>query len=152
MTGMNKPWGRAVAAAILIAVSSNSGACAKPDRSFRAFLTRFKSDVAFQRQRIVDPLIVSASEPDANGVMKEERTAMSAAQVRDRREGIIRGPAEAAKLRAGEGRLCERGPVVRGHRATFTQYSCHTDVYGDTYEFVRRDGCWYLERLSTSGA
>lgn len=142
----------AITVAIVIAGSSNADACSKPDRSFRAFLARFKSDIAFQRQRIADPLVASSSEPDANGVMKEEHATLTARQVRDRPGGIIRGPSEAARLQGGEGQLCERDPVVHGDHATFTQYSCHTDVYGDTYEFVRHHGCWYLERLSTSGA
>jgi hypothetical protein len=149
---MKTPLRVAIAAAMLIAATSGANACSPPDRSLRAFLTRFKSDAAFQRQRVVDPLPVTSSEPDAGGIMREEHTTLDAAHVRARPGGIIRGPSDAAKLRGGEGRLCERGPVVHRDHATLIQYSCDTDVYGDTYEFVRVRGCWYLERLSTSGA
>jgi hypothetical protein len=64
---------------------------------------------------------------------------------------IICGAACAARLKGTEGQLCETGPTVKGNRAEFIQYSCGTDVYGDTYHFVRNNGYWFLQSFESSG-
>ncbi len=77
---------------------------------------------------------------------------LSAQDIQAGRIQLIRGNAEAAQLAQGEGKLCEDEPAVQGDHATFIQYySCHTDIYGDKYEFVRKDGCWFLQHVAASG-
>ncbi len=132
-------------------LASATDVCSTPDSDFAAFLDRFKNDKAFQKTRVIYPLQMSSSEPDGHGGIVETKGSLSAQEIQARRMVVIRGNDEAAKLAQGEGKPCEDEPVVQGDRATFVQYSCHTDVYGDKYEFVRKDGCWFLQHVAASG-
>ncbi len=126
---------------------SAADACSAPDPDFAKFLDRFKNDKAFQKTRIIYPLQMSFSQPD----VADTTMSLSAPDLQARRLVLIRGKAEAAQLGQGEGKLCEDKPAIQGDRANFIQYSCHTDVYGDKYEFVRKDGCWFLQHVAASG-
>ncbi len=128
-------------------LASAAEACSAPDTDFSAFLNRFKNDKSFQKTRVIYPLQMSFSQPD----VADTTMSLSAQDILARRMVLIRGKAEAAQLAQGEGKLCEDKPEVQGDRATFIQYSCNTDVYGDKYEFVRKDGCWFLQRVAASG-
>lgn len=131
--------------------ASAADTCSAPDANFAAFLDRFKNDQAFQRERILYPLQFTSSEPDAKGGTLETKASLTQKDIQDRAIRIIIGRTEAAPLKGGEGALCEEEPRISGDHATFVQYSCHTDVYGYEFEFVRKQGCWFLQRLATSG-
>lgn len=124
--------------------------CGSHDKNFESFLDRFKNDKTFQKSRIIYPLQLSSTQPDANGKMAQEIKKLSLKEINDKSILIIRGRSEAAELMGGEGKLCEQGPKVKGNRATLIQHSCHTDVYGYTYDFVLRNGCWFLQGFSVS--
>jgi len=141
---------RVVAAVVvMIALGENAWAgqrCDRPDASFGIFLTRFKNDLLFRESRLVIPLQYSLTDPE-----KTTKERLTLEQIRARKMEIICGAACAARLKGTEGQLCEAGPTVKGNRAEFIQYSCGTDVYGDTYHFVRNNGCWFLQSLESSG-
>jgi hypothetical protein len=92
------------------------------------------------------PCIFSVRGPDDT---RTERLTLQ--QIRERRMQIIVDEKVAAELHNTEGRLCESKAVVRHNRATFTQYSCETDVYGNRFHFVFLRGCWWLQRVDYSG-
>ena len=133
-------------------LASAGNNCTTHDKDFESFLDRFKNDEPFQKTRIVFPLKMSSTEPDANGKMKEALANLTLKEIKDKSILIIRGRAEAAELMGGEGKLCEQEPDVKDDLATFMQHSCHTDVYAYKYEFVRKNGCWFLQSLATSGS
>jgi hypothetical protein len=120
--------------------------CDRPDSNFRDFLSRFKNNPSFQESRLITPLQYSLTDPE-----KTTKEQLSLEQIRSRKLQIICGAACAARLKGTEGQLCEEAPKVKGNSAEFVQYSCGTDVYGDTFHFVRKNGCWYLRGLDSSG-
>ena len=124
--------------------------CSSHDKNFESFIDRFKNDKAFQKSRIIYPLQMSSTQPDDNGKMAREIKKLSLKEINNQSIVIIRGRSEAAELMGGEGQLCEQGPIIKGDRASLIQHSCHTDVYGYTYDFVLKDGCWFLQAFSLS--
>lgn len=120
--------------------------CDRPDSSFNVFLSRFKNNPSFRESRLITPLQYSLTDPE-----KTTKEQLSLEQIRARRMQIICGNACAARLKGTEGQLCEEGAKVKGNSAEFVQYSCGTDVYGDSFHFVRKNGCWYLRGLDSSG-
>lgn len=121
-------------------------ACAVADAGFDVFLQRFKNNQVFRENRLLLPLQISVRGPD--GTSTEHLTLP---QIRERKMQIIIDEKHAAELHDTEGRLCESKAVVRHNRATFTQYSCETDVYGNRFHFVFLRGCWWLQRVEYSG-
>jgi hypothetical protein len=124
--------------------------CSTSDKNFVTFIDRFKNDKAFQKSRIIYPLQLSSTQPDANGKMAREIKKLTLKEINDQSILIIRGRSEAAELMGGEGQLCEQGPSIKGETASLIQHSCHTDVYGYTYNFVLKEGCWFLQDFSLS--
>ena len=120
--------------------------CAAPDASFTSFLAKFKNDKQFRETRLVLPLQFSSTDP--SGTTKE---ALSLEEIRKRNMALILGDKDARELKGSEGALCESKPIIKKSRASFGQYSCGTDVYSDAFYFVRRNGCWMLERVAVSG-
>ncbi|MFO1385613.1 MAG: hypothetical protein U1F55_05415 [Chitinivorax sp.] len=110
------------------------------------FLKRFKNDRVFREKRLLLPLQISVSDPDGKSA---ERLTLK--QIRERKMQLIIGDKRAKELHNSEGRLCESKPVVRHNRATFEQYSCETDVYGNRFHFVFQRGGWWLQRVEYSG-
>jgi len=120
--------------------------CERPDSNFRDFLSRFKNNPSFRESRLILPLQYSETDPE-----KTTKEQLSLKQIRARKLQIICDDACAARLKGTEGQLCENRPQVKGNTAEFIQYSCGTDVYGDTFHFVRKNGCWFLRSLDSSG-
>jgi len=134
---------------VMIGLGGNAWAeskCDRPDSSFNVFLSRFKNNPSFRESRLITPLQYSLTDPE-----KTTKEQLSLEQIRARRMQIICGNACAARLKGTEGQLCEEGAKVKGNSAEFVQYSCGTDVYGDSFHFVRKNGCWYLRGLDSSG-
>ncbi|MEN9455339.1 MAG: hypothetical protein RL210_858 [Pseudomonadota bacterium] len=133
----------------LLLLCSPAGAapdCDAEDIGFDVFLRRFKTNQVFRENRLQLPLHISVRGPDDT---RTERLTLQ--QIRERRMQIIVDEKVAAELHNTEGRLCESKAVVRHNRATFTQYSCETDVYGNRFHFVFLRGCWWLQRVDYSG-
>jgi len=120
--------------------------CARPDASFAAFLARFKTDAAFRERRLVLPLRLIERGP---GDVSTKN--LSLAQVRIYGAGLIVADPAANNTGDRETDVCEDGPHLARNAATFIQYTCHSDVYGKTFHFVRRHGCWFLKRLDWAG-
>ncbi len=138
---------------LLIGTTSFAAAddnCSSDDTNFVSFIERFKNDKAFQKSRIIYPLQMSSTQPVDNGKMVREIKKLTLKEINDQSILIIRGRSEAAELMGGEGQLCEQGPTIKGDRASLIQHSCHTDVYGYTYDFVLKEGCWFLQAFSLS--
>jgi hypothetical protein len=121
--------------------------CPKPDASFQAFLRRFRSDRAFQASRIVYPLHATDTGPQN----ERQTRRLSRAEVRAMPRGVLVADPLASNSGDLETDVCEDRPRVRGGRATLLQYSCHSDLFGSTYRFVDRRGCWFLQEMRTSG-
>jgi len=128
------------------AVAAPALACPKPDLTFAAFFYKFKNQQNFRESRLVLPLVIASRDNSKTNI-----TRYSAAQIHSNRMRLIRGEAAARELSDTEGRLCEGKPKVGRNHAQITQSSCETDVYSDLYSFLRRDGCWFLEKIETSG-
>lgn len=137
---------RIAAFGVTIAIGGSALACDPADASFRAFLARFKNDGAFRESRLTLPLEFSFTDPEGT---THER--LSLAEIRERKMQIIRDDARAAELAGTEGQVCEGVSEEKKDSAVFFQSSCNTDVYGDAYYFVRRKGCWFLQRVEASG-
>lgn len=120
--------------------------CDRPDSNFRDFLSKFKNNPTFRESRLITPFQYSLTDPE-----RTTKERLSLEQIRARKLQIICGDACAARLKGTEGQLCEESPKVKGDSAEFVQYSCGTDVYGDAFHFVRKNGCWYLRGLDSSG-
>jgi hypothetical protein len=131
---------------VLGGIAWGQNKCDRPDSNFGEFLSRFKNNASFRESRLITPLQYSLTEPE-----KTTKELLSLEQIHTRKLQIICDNACAARLKGTEGQLCEEGPKVKGNRAEFVQYSCGTDVYGYTYHFVRKDGCWFLQGLDVSG-
>ena len=112
-------------------MATASDSCERPDSSFGSFLVRFKNDKLFRESRLLLPLHFSYA--DSAGTTKEE---ISLTQIRERKMAIIRGDADAHRLKGSEGTLCESDPIIKKNQATFGQYSCGTDVYTVTVKLV----------------
>jgi hypothetical protein len=137
----------ALTAAVLLSPSAfASASCPRADANFGTFLKRFKNDAAFRESRLILPLQTSYSAPG-----EKSTQSLTLKQIRHRKMRIIRGDADARAMRNTEASLCESTPLVKRDHATFGQYSCGTDVYSSGYHFERRNGCWMLARITSSG-
>jgi hypothetical protein len=115
-------------------------------RTLEIFYPDLRIIPSFRESRLITPLQYSLTDPE-----KTTKEQLSLEQTRARKLQIICGDACAARLKGTEGQLCEESPKVKGDSAEFVQYSCGTDVYGDAFHFVRKNGCWYLRGLDSSG-
>ena len=123
-----------------------SQSCQQADSSFGGFLRQFKNNASFRESRLLKPLPISATDPAGTTNVK-----LSLRQIRQRKMQIIIGDKRAAELKGTEGQLCEEVPVVQRDSVVLDQHSCDTDVYSNSFHFVRRNGCWMLLRVEYSG-
>ena len=128
------------------ALAWGQSTCERPDPNFKDFLSKFKNNPSFRESRIILPLQYSETDPE-----KTTKEHLSLEQIRARKLQIICDAACAARLKGTEGQLCENPPQLKWNSAEFVQYSCGTDVYGYTFHFVRKNGCWFLQGLDVSG-
>lgn len=138
-------------AIILASLALGAPACAAPncqqaDSSFGSFLHQFKNDTGFRESRLLTPLRMSVTDPA--GTTREQ---LSLRQIRQRKMQIVIDDKHAAELKGTEGQLCEGVPVVRRNSVVLDQHSCDTDVYSNSFHFIRRNGCWMLQQVDYSG-
>jgi hypothetical protein len=119
--------------------------CRDPDPSFQQFLARFKSDGDFQLSRMMIPLRYTEREPDNSSTTK----LLSLTELRVRRSGLVRDLA--VNTGDSETDACEDKPKIGRGVATLVQYSCHSDLFSSTYQFVKKRGCWLLNQVTSSG-
>jgi len=140
---MGLPFTLCLAATILSPAAFASNACPQPDKNFGSFLSKFKSDVRFRESRLILPLQQSYSDPDGKST--------SFSSLKDLRTGaIILNEVHDGEMANTDGRVCESRPSIKGNRASFAQHSCDTDAYSHTYYFIRKNGCWMLEKKASS--
>lgn len=121
--------------------------CPTPDASFQAFLQQFRADRAFQASRILYPLHATETGPQN----ERQTRRLSRVDIQAMPRGVLVTVPSASNSGDRETDVCENRPRVRGARATLLQYSCHSDLFGTTYRFVARGGCWFLDEMRTSG-
>ncbi len=127
--------------------ASIGGACSAPDPDFASFLERFKEDPLFRESRLQLPLDWHAFDGE-----KTTSEPLSLDEIHRRGITLIADRRIADERRGTEGALCESAPEVDGDRARFGQFSCNTDVYSNSFEFHRVDGCWRLARVELGGS
>ena len=136
---------------LVLALASASQAiaarrCTRPDLGFGTFLKRFRSDRDFQMSRVTIPLRYAERGPGAAST-----SWLSSAEVRVRwRTGLLQAPSPRAN-EFEEAAVCEEAPHVVADKTSLVQYSCHTDLFGNTFHFRARGGCWYLAEVASSG-
>lgn len=132
----------------LLAVLFSAPVCS-PRESFPAFVTRFKADAGFREARIRFPLSVEYQGegwgPQHPGQIKLSAEAWNVEVI-----ALVTAERE-SELAGSEGELCESSSGALDER-TLIQYSCDTDVYGNSFHFQRHDGCWMLVRVERSGS
>ncbi len=125
------------------------GQTCSPPEPFSGFVKQFKEIAEFRRDRIVFPLPVMRQNPD--GTSSAITTLVAHETYRDLESFTLMVRADAARLKATEGELCESVTGSGGER-TLAQNSCHTDVYANGYEFKRVLGCWKVARVWLGGS
>jgi hypothetical protein len=129
------------------ALAQDHTGCLRPDLSFREFLAHFRSDRNFQISRVNLPLRYNERGPGNYSSAK----LLSMTELKVRPNGLmVRDPA-ATNTGDRETDTCEDKPQVDGRVATLVQYSCHSDLFSNTYRFVRRQGCWFLAGMMSRG-
>jgi hypothetical protein len=114
--------------------------CLDPDLSFQQFLVHFRSDRDFQISRVDLPLRYSERGPENYSSTKF----LSMGELKARQNGlIVRDPA-ATNTGDSETDTCEDKPQLGRRFATLLQDS-------NKFRFVRRQGCWFLTNMTSSG-
>jgi|GEM_PF-1673808 len=125
-----------------VAVPMTMPVCKKPDISFQTFLRRFADDVAFQRSRIVLPLVARAGD----GVTTETTIALwSLARIRALKDPLIY-PRNALKREHLDQHI-EMLDDRQGYAELF-QFRDEADSVKLLYRFRRHGGCWALEEFN----
>lgn len=128
-------------------VAQDRASCRHSDLSFQQFLVRFRSDRDFQIGRANLPLRYSERGPENYHAIRF----LSMSELKARQNGlIVRDPA-ATNTGDGETDTCEDRPQVGRRVATLVQYSCHSDLFSNKFRFVKRQGCWFLTDMMSSG-
>jgi hypothetical protein len=121
--------------------------CLHPDLGFRQFLVYFRSGRDFQISRVDFPLRYNERGPDNYSSTKY----LTIGELKARQNGlIVRDPA-ATNTGDSETDTCEDKPQLGRRFATLVQYSCHSDLFSNKFRFVRRQGCWFLTNMTSSG-
>jgi hypothetical protein len=129
------------------ALAQDRTGCLHPDLSFQRFLAHFRSDRDFQISRVNLPLRYSERGPD--NYASEKFLSMSELKVRQ--NGLVVQNPAATNTGDRETDACEDKPQVGRRVATLVQYSCHSDLFSHKFRFVRRQGCWFLTNMMSSG-
>jgi hypothetical protein len=120
--------------------------CERPDPGFATFLARFRSDRDFQISRVKIPLRYNERGPGAAST-----TWLSTRDVKARWKGGLLQALSSRQSEYDEAAVCEEKPRVAGRDATLVQYSCHSDLFANTFRFVARTGCWFLGEVTSAG-
>jgi hypothetical protein len=113
--------------------------CVKIEQSFKAFLSRFTDDIAFQRSRLVLPL-VSRSGDYEEGSLKVDL--LSRSNIEKLKDPLIYSRAELKKLNLAQSIL-----LLQKDRYAEV-YQANAGEADDTrllYKFRNVSGCWFLE-------
>lgn len=123
------------------AFAQSAIACPVPDRKgFSEFLKKFEDDVAFQRKRIVLPLVVREGEYTMTNV---SISLWGMEKIKSLDYPLILSRAERAKALVAEDILL----ITKRYVEVFHDGPPESDLYRMLYKFRSIGGCWFLEEL-----
>lgn len=115
------------------------GDCKEDEKSFRAFLSKFTDDKAFQLKRIVFPLVARFGNPQVTTPTIE---LWGHGAIGDFKNPLILSRSE--RQRRG---IEQRVTVATEAYSETYHFRPEADSYQILYLFRKYDGCWYLEGM-----